>query len=1010
MSHHNLDLYLRRLSRLLRLVGLGRHLLLWLTGAGVLVVALCLGSHLAPSPWLLPVSGLLIAAGLLACVAVTALRPVRARQVAWVVERHYPALQESLLTAVELHCSDSTLHSPQLADTVVAHAEDTLRLITPRSILDLHRLRPLVVAAVASLALALAGVVASRDALAVMLQERSELPPAVQRLVPAIEPLPLVSGVRVAIVPPEYTGLPTRTVTTRFAALRAPVGSSITLSAAAPAVGELSLSLNDRERELQRLEGSRLGQEFRLTSDTRWQFENAYQGRHHRLNGTMRLLTDLPPVVQITYPNKDLTLKTLRPLKLLGKAYDDYGLRTLAIEYRVTGHKTWQRLQLGATGRLYLIDYEWDLSPLNLRPGLTVEYRVVATDGSPYLHFGVSRTYRVTLANLAPEEAQQRLEATREEQEQGLQRLREQAENLQRELAELQEKLQQGQELSEAQRAELQESAAQLQKQGEDLRESVANAQQDLQREGVSPELSRRLAEVQKLLNETLDKQLREAIQKLQQAARQQDPEQAQQSLQDAEEAQKQLMERLDQLLALMQQAKLEGDLAALRQEFEKLAARQQELIKQREQGANLAEQAREQRQLARDTEEAVQRTAELAEKTAEQNPKLGQQLSDLAGKLAQSDPAGKMQQASQALRSGQPTQAAGPQQQALQALQQAGADLSAAQAEVYSEMRQELSQASAELARHALELSARQERLQEDVSPFMYRGPEQMMSQKVQLQRFAARQQALTRGAGRIAERLGELAQKSPLVEPSLALQAAGLAAQSAQAEREVSGGDMNRVHDTQSEVMMGLNQLAQALLGAEEQFQQASAQMAMQEYLKRLEQLAMQQAALNQLTKQRGGGMPVPMPGGSPGKMPGGGQLGGQQGAIREALEKMLGQAGRGSGLGQQLGGVPAEMNEVEKDLRGESLGRQTYRRQENILHKMLDAQRSLYQRDREERQRLAEAPKPYKRPSSPPALRPSPQPAASVTAVQPPQQDLPLGYEELTRAYLRAVARSR
>ncbi|MEN6545746.1 MAG: hypothetical protein ABFE07_06895, partial [Armatimonadia bacterium] len=468
MSHHNLDLYLLRLSRLLRLVGLGRHLLLWLTGAGVLVVALCIGSQLAPSPWLLPVSGLLIAAGLLACVAVAALRPVRARQVAWVVERHYPALQESLLTAVELHCSDSTLHSPQLAETVVAHAEDTLRLITPRSILDLHRLRPLVVAAVVSLALALAGVVASRDALAVMLQERSELPPVVQRLVPAIEPLPLVSGVRVAIVPPEYTGLPTRTVTTRFGLLRAPVGSSITLSAAAPAVGELSLSLNDRERELRPLEGSRLGQQFKLTSDTRWQFENAYQGRHHRLNGTMRPLTDRPPVVQITYPNKDLTLKTLRPLKLLGKAYDDYGLRTLAIEYRVTGHKTWQRLQLGATGRLYLIDYEWDLSPLNLRPGQTVEYRVVATDGSPYLHSGVSRTYRVTLANLAPEEAQQRLEETREAQAQGLQRLREQAENLQRELAELQEKLQQGQELSEAQRAELQEAAAQLQKQGED--------------------------------------------------------------------------------------------------------------------------------------------------------------------------------------------------------------------------------------------------------------------------------------------------------------------------------------------------------------------------------------------------------------------------------------------------------------------------------------------------------------------------------------------------------------
>jgi hypothetical protein len=136
--------------------------------------------------------------------------------------------------------------------------------------------------------------------------------------------------------------------------------------------------------------------------------------------------------------------------------------------------------------------------------------------------------------------------------------------------------------------------------------------------------------------------------------------------------------------------------------------------------------------------------------------------------------------------------------------------------------------------------------------------------------------------------------------------------------------------------------------------------------------------------------------------------GGLADQQAALRQALQKMLGQAGKQGGLGDQLGGVPGEMNEVEKDLRGENVTRTTYRRQQDILHKMLDAERSLYQKDREDRQRKAEAPKPYKPPSSPPALRQTltQKPAPPQTNMS--QRDLPLGYEDLTRKYFEALSR--
>jgi hypothetical protein len=202
----------------------------------------------------------------------------------------------------------------------------------------------------------------------------------------------------------------------------------------------------------------------------------------------------------------------------------------------------------------------------------------------------------------------------------------------------------------------------------------------------------------------------------------------------------------------------------------------------------------------------------------------------------------------------------------------------------------------------------------------------------------------------------------------------------------------------------MAALNRLAAQLVQSQQGFQQASAQMALQELMRRLQQLSRQQQGLNQMTRQGSQGQPMPTPGG---------QLAAQQGGIRQTLEQMLGQmqqpgAGQAlSGLGDQLGGLPAEMNEVEQDLRREQATQRTYRQQEHILHKMLDAQRSLYDKERESRERIAEAPRPYRPAASPPALRPSPTRPLGAGPTSPPRE-LPLGYEDLTRAYFEALGR--
>ena len=1012
---------LAHLGRLLRLMTAARGLLCWLLLGGLLMGLLAIAARLNAPAWVLPTGLILIGFALLACLLRSLTLRLRHRQVAALIEQRDPSLREMVLSAAELVESPSTARhfSPQLTAALIAQAEQAVAAVPQGEFLQTRRLRPLMLLAAISVAFGLSLTVLYRDSLAAMLQVTGELP-VVQRLVPkalAPPPEPLLSGVTLRITPPGYTSLPPRTLTEDLRRVNVPQGSAVSLSTLLPVTGELSLQVGKSACKLSR-EGERARYAFTPTADAAWRLA-ASDGQHTAIReGALRLVLDQRPSVRVTYPRRDLTLDTLKPVKLAAIASDDYGLTELALEYLAPGQKQWQRVQLGASGQVQRVEYEWDLSPLNLQGGQGVSYRFMARDNNAVTgpRAAYSQTFRVTLADLRPPEAQKRLEQAQEQQTEALQKLRQQAEETQQQLEALQQKLEQGgtQGLSPEQRAELQQAAAQLQKQADNLRQALAQAQQEVRQSGQSlPELSRKMEEINRLLNETLDKQLKQAIQQLQQAAQGQNPEQLQQTLEQAQEAQKQLMQRLDQMLALLQQAKLEGSLAALRQEVEKLAARQQKLMEERQKSSDFDRQSRDQKDLGRDTEGLPEKLDRLAEQSAEQAPKTAEKLQQIAAKLRQSDPASQMQQASQSLRASQPQQAAAPQQQALQALQQTAADLAEAQADIYSQTRQELQQASAELVASTLYLSRLQEDLRGDTAPYEGSVAEELLQAKPKLQQFARRQQAISAGSLRVAQRLMKLAEKSPMVDPALAMQAAGAGQMSTQAERDLSGGLMDNALSGQEAVTVGLNQLAEALLKSDEQFQQASAQMALQEYMKRLQQMAGQQRGLNQRTQQMGGGTPQPMPGGmQPGQMPGGsqpGSLAGEQAALRQALQKMLAQAGNQAGLGDQLGGLPGEMNDVEKDLQGQNVTRQTYRRQADILHKMLDAQRSLYQKDREDRQRKAEAPKPYKPQSSPPALRQSLTQKPPPPMVNTPRQDLPLGYEDLTRKYFEALSRS-
>jgi hypothetical protein len=382
-------------------------------------------------------------------------------------------------------------------------------------------------------------------------------------------------------------------------------------------------------------------------------------------------------------------------------------------------------------------------------------------------------------------------------------------------------------------------------------------------------------------------------------------------------------------------------------------------------------------------------------------DPQTAEQLARAADALQKSGAQQAMQQAAERLEAADPSGAAPPQEAAASALDQAASSLRRLQAGMSSAGGQKLSRAAQELTRDTLFLSRQQEQLLQSTEALQPLSAQSASRGKPQREATRRRQEGLARSTRELGGRLRALAQQTPLLDPSLAGQAEQAAGVMDQAAREAAAGAGLQAAQTQREAMGELNGLAEELLRLGEQLQQAGQGAAIQQLLQQLQGLAQQQRGLNQQTQQRSG------QGSTPRRQGSSGNLADQQAAIREALERLLQRAGKGSGLPDKLGGTGQEMKDVEQRLREERLGRETQQRQADILRHMLDAQRSVYRKNEERRERVSERPKPFRLPPSPPELKPRSAPQTGPRMTPGEGADLPLDFEDLVREYFRALA---
>ena len=719
-------------------------------------------------------------------------------------------------------------------------------------------------------------------------------------------------------------------------------------------------------------------------------------------------LPDAPPVLMVQVPQGDLDLPTGQQIPVDVLAQDDLGLTELMLQTRKDPAAPWQDLPLArfsAGPREARVESRWDAAPLGLLPGESATFRFVLFDDNAVSGRGraVSPTFELRFPSLAD------LYESVDDRQSGAQKKLEKVAEETRELQKSLDKLARQQprqdqapstsfERSEELRSTMerqQQVSRKIQEAAEDLRQSLDQA---AERNMFDQDLMQKLKQMTDLMHQIQSPEFKDAVRKMQQALENLDRKALERNIPEWRAQNQELIKNLERTLELLKKLREEERVQALAQKAKELKAQQDALNREHE---NLPHLDRPQaNELAARQQRAAEQSSELAREAQEAAKEAGAQeqqaqMTEAAEELGE-QAASAQQQAAESAR-----------QQQKDSARRAGAQASAALDKAASALQQAAEAMQAE--QQAVDLAAVRRAAQDLVS--LQRSSQGNLGSSLGSPEKAERQADLSEGASRVADSLYQLSRETPFISPRLG-EALGRAINGLQSSgREFSGGNRARGEEAGQQALQSLNQAVLELRSTESSMcNKPGGRPGGRTNPQQIGEIGKRQSELNRQTRSLAQRLSEQMrlSAGDREQMR---QMAEEQARIREQLEQIQRDEEARRELLGRLDQAQSEMKDVEEVLRQGAMDGQLEEKQQRILSRLLDAQRSVNRRDFD--------PERESRPGEDLARRgPAELPADLLRQSDRFRQDLlkseldryPAQYRAFVEAYLRSLNGSR
>jgi hypothetical protein len=782
---------------------------------------------------------------------------------------------------------------------------------------------------------------------------------------------PRVTGIKLSIFYPDYTGLPPTVIDENNGSFSALVGSRVNMEIETNLpVQQAELVFADTSRTPLRVEGKMAGTSLRVEKSRSYHIRLVDHLGEQNPDPIEYYITAIPdeyPSIDVLRPGFDVNLNDEMLLPLKVRIYDDYGFSSLVLKYKVVsrGRPSEENVAvLHFSDRIKTegeIEFNWDMDQLNLYPGDYVLYYFEVADNDRISGPKVtrSRQYLARLPSLdeiiAETEAEsiQRITKTEELYRQGkelAERLKNIARKIKAQSRQTKEADWQYQKELESITDQNMELVSQIEKMAQKMEQSLEKITENAL---MSREIMEKLMEIQKLFEEVATPEMKEAQRKLMEALQKMDPAELQKAMNEFQLSQEELLQRLERTLALLKRMQVEQKMEAMIRKAEQLVEDQKEMNEKTEASSeealpNLSETEDELRASLKALKQEVADLKALAEEAKMNTSPEVRQFSEAVEKT---DADRNMASMSQALSAMQKSSASSEGEKALAKL----SEMLDMMQQQFMALKEGMDDQVMKAMRMALDdanyLSYQQEDLQQQAAMI---DPASIM-----LRDMAAAQQDLISACSGLKNRISELGRKSPFVAAELQKLVSDAVQYMELATEAFSAGRSAQAMRNQHEAMVKLNRASIRLMESLNQQKQCKKGGNCNKNIAQLESLCNKQNQLNQQTKQ------CSKPGGELNFD--GNQLqfrqtlerlAAEQASIRKSLEELNAEFGDSRQILGRLDEIAREMKEVEEALANGEIGEQTTQRQLRIYSRMLQATRSLQRKDFSEQRKATTA----------------------------------------------------
>ena len=338
---------------------------------------------------------------------------------------------------------------------------------------------------------------------------------------------------------------------------------------------------------------------------------------------SITVIPDLYPTIKVEKFADSLDAKLLF---FVGEASDDYGILNLSFNYRIKKENGQQGELINIklpqpTSKRTPYDYTFDMAELDLQPGDEVSYYFEVFDNDAVNGSKSAKTNVMLFEMPTLDELEEKEDQNNEDIQKKLEESLKKSKEIKEDMKKMREKVLQKKDLDWQDRKELEKLLDEQKKMEEDINKAKEKFDENLKNQEEfdqqpNEELQEKQEKMQEMFEELMSEEMKDLMKQIEDLLEELNKDEALDMMEDMEMNDEELSMELDRMIEMLKQLELEKDMADQIEELEKLAEEQEELAKETE------EKSKPQEELEKKQEEINKKFDDIQEKQKEMEKK----------------------------------------------------------------------------------------------------------------------------------------------------------------------------------------------------------------------------------------------------------------------------------------------------------------------------------------------------------------------------------------------------